>query len=459
MSKELLDSLMADITAGDLDSFREKALDLTDEQVNAIFESARPSYKSLGTASTEKHVIATVRNLREQYQKKLITTAMCGFLFQMKDEYLVDESDLTSPPNKEDFMYELPSKLPDNFNEAMPYNEQLQKKYSAKFPEGDIANYKLMEAELDENELLEVSIAANEQLEKLKESEKALDAAKYDAALDASIKKQSADEKEIIDRYLKRLFKYDVNVHSQEGKHPINNDPERVDPDELKGTHAVYDNIPPNDTHCRFNWYYNINYEKMIEATNNIYCIKPDLDEAVIVYDVVDTKEEVDAFLHKYGAASKVDIISFNLNTWTLIGPFAENRERANYYNKHNEVIKAMLTQQETDAALGEELMKNRVRTTKQKAEKVFGKDSPEFEEYRQMNPSDLESKFNAKISENSEECIRLTKEVVLDADTGKELTVDEDGIPQDALEIPITHLNARSGDTSQTRIFTRSGD
>lgn len=458
MSKNLLNSLIDEISVGNIDSVNEQLGQLTEEQLDALFGEAQP-FKSLGTASSNKMVIGSVSNLRERYLKKLITTTMVGFLFQMKEEYRVDEEDLTNPPNKDDFMEELPSSIPDDFNSSILYNEQLTKMYSEKFPTNKNVSYKDMETALSEDDLVEVAVQAKKRFEELNKPEKKLDATKYNDAIEESVKQQSDAERVVINRYLSWLFKYDKDIHAQQGEHPIENDPERVDLEELKGTHSVYDNIPPNDTHCRFTSYYEINYEKMREATKNIYNIKPDLEHGMIIYDVVDTQAEVDAFIHKYGATAKYDILSFPLNKWTLMGPFKENRDRVNYYNKHNEIIKAMLAQQEADAALGEDLMKKRIRTTKAKAEKVFGKDSPAFDEYKKMNPSELENKFNAKVTEVGDDQIKISKDVVIDSETGEELKMDEDGVPSNALEIPITTINARTGETSQTRIFSRSED
>ncbi|KAE9190442.1 hypothetical protein PF004_g21903 [Phytophthora fragariae] len=45
------------------------------------------------------------------------------------------------------------------------------------------------------------------------------------------------------------------------------------------------------------------------------------------------------------------------------------------------------------------------------------------------------------------------------DETTGKELKVDDDGVPHDALGVPITTINARTNETTQSRMFTRSMD
>lgn len=461
MSKQLLDSLITDIQTGNLTSVEDKISGLTEEELDALFGET-VSFKALGTASSDKFVIGSVSNLREKYLKKLITTTFVGFLFQMKDEYTVDENDLVEPLRKEDFEEEVAgSKLPENFNENILFTEELSKVFKSKFPESKTTAFKDMETELSEDDLILVSTNVKERYETLTKVEKVFNAAKYDEALTATIDKQSDSEREVISRFLNGLFKHNADKDSQEGSQLVEDDPERASIEEMKGTNpvtdAVYENIPSNDTHCRFNTYYDINYEQMRDATQNIYNVKPDLEHAMIVYDIVDTQSAVDSFIEKYGATAKYDILTFPLNKWTLMGPFKQNRDRVDYYNKHNSIIKSMLEQQEKDAALGEELMKKRVKSKKVRSEKVFGKDSDNFNEYKKLSPSELESKYNAKIEEIGDDKLKMIREVHVDSETGERLELDEDGVPMNALEIPITNINAKTGETSQTRIFSRS--
>lgn len=457
MPNDLFQSLINEIEAGV--NVESKLAELSEEQLDALFKEAQP-FKSLGTASSDKIVIGSVSNLREKYLKKLITTSMVSFLFQMQSEFTTDENDLTTTIDKNDFFDEVDNKqaLPDSFNIDMLYTDELKNMFVSVFP--NVKNnipFKEMEFQLSEEQLLEVSTKANQRYAELTKKEKVFNSTKYNEALEKAIETQSVDERKVINRFLEWLFKYNEDTHAEKGEQSIEDDPERKDVSSLKGSDPVYDNIPPNDTHCRFNTYYEINYEKMREATHNIYNVKPDLEHAMIIYNIADSQDGVDAFIHKYGASSKYDIVSFPLNRWTLMGPFKENRERVDYYNKHNSIIKGLLEQQEKDAALGEELMKKRIKSKKVKAEKVFGKDSPQFDEYRKLNPSELEQKYGAKVEEIDEDHIKITRDVVVNAETGEELIVDNDGVPTNALEVPITTINAKTGETTQTRIFTES--
>ncbi len=458
MSKQLYEELINDLQAGDKEAFDSKLSELTDEQIDALFGEAQ-AFKSLGPGSDKKIILASVSNLRENYLKKLITTAMVGFLFQMKDEHTVDEDDLVNSPCKEDFMIDVPKHiLPKEWDDHHFYRKHVIEFFHSKFPDSKIDDFSEMEKELSEDDLVEVNIAASEEMKKLTAVDRKLDAQEFDKAVQTAIQEQSDSERVIINKFLENLFKFDKDKHIQAGEHAIKDDPERFDINELKGTDPVYDNIPPNDTHCRFTSYYDINYEKMREATKNIYNVKPDLEHAMIVYDIVDSEEDAQTFIGKYGASSKYDILSFNMNKWTLLGSFKENRERVDYYNKHNSIIKALLEQQESDNVLAEDLMKKRVKSKKVKAEKIFGKDSEQFKEYQQLALSG--NSYGSNVIENiGDNKVKVTREAVVDQETGKPLEFDEDGVPTNALEIPVTTINAKTGEVKSSRIFTRAED
>jgi len=447
-TKSLYSELIDDINSGFTDDIETKIASLTAEELELLVRETQ-QYKSLGPAPSSKQVIASVSNLRERYVKKLITTAMVSFLYQMEKEYVVADDQLTNPPNEQDFMEEEPAQVVD-LNYDRFYSSALVSYFREHFPELiDVQAFADMEDKLTEDELLEVSSSATKAMNDINKPKSKLNQAKYFTALEAASTAQSVEERQVIRRFLDKMFHYDPIQHVQDGLQPnIHGDPER-------GSADQYDHIPPNDTHCQFTSYYEVNYEKLRQATLDIYNVKPDLEHAIIVYDVLDSQKDVDTWMGKYGASSKYDIVSFPLNCWTIQGSFKENRDRVDYYNKNNEIIKSMLEQQEKDASLGEELMKKRIKTKKVRSERVFGKDSPEFNQYRKMNPSDLESKFGINMEETADGDIKITREITINADTGAEIKTDEDGIPLDGLEVPITSINAETGETTQTRFFT----
>ncbi len=449
-TKSLYNELIADLNSGNKSAVDEKLNSLTTEELDLLLSKETQKYKSIGPASTNRQVIASVQNTTERRVEKIMATAYTSFFYQMLKEHTVSEDNLTDPPNREDYYVEVQPTEPPVLNYDKFYNEALAKFFRKNFPDQeDVQVFKQMEEQLNEDQLLEVSTAATDAMNALTKPQRKLDQAKFYAAIEAAIAAQSQAEKKVIERFLNNLLHYDPLEHVQEGLQPnLHGDPER-------GSTEQYEHIPPNDTHCQFMSFYEVNYEKIRKATFDLYNVKPDLEHMVIVYDVVDSPKDVEAWMSKYGASAKTDIVSFPLNCWTIQGAFKENRDRVDYYNKNNRIIKSMLDQQEKDANLGEELMKKRIRTRKVRSENVFGKDSPEFEKYRKMNPSDLESKYGITITDTDDGQIKVTREITVNADTGEEIKTDEDGIPLDGLEVPVTSINAATGESTQTRFFT----
>ena len=116
-----------------------------------------------------------------------------------------------------------------------------------------------------------------------------------------------------------------------------------------------------------------------------------------------------------------------------------------------------MIEQQEKDAELGTDIMKKRIKTKKLTSERVFGPDSPEFAQYKKYNQSELESKYGLKMIDMDDGSIKVTKTVTVDAATNKVLKTDDEGTPDNALDVDIININAKTGSANKTRIFTKA--
>ena len=52
---------------------------------------------------------------------------------------------------------------------------------------------------------------------------------------------------------------------------------------------------------------------------------------------------------------------------------------------------------------------------------------------------------------------IKVTKTVTVDAATNKVLKTDDEGTPDNALDVDIININAKTGSANKTRIFTKA--
>lgn len=436
MAKTDLNALLEE-AINDEKRLEENLMNMSAEELDELLRQAQP-YKSLGTAPPTKQVLCSVSNLREVYLKKFLMTGLSKYLQQMATEWTIDDSDLNEPPSKEDFEEEQPAQFSeeDTNRRTDIYLKNLEKKYKERFPNAGLVNYVDMENELSEDDLMDINVETNDEFQKLITPVKTFNHIAFNEAIEAAIKDQSDEERAVINRFINRLFIFDPAHHEQQGNHEIVDDPEREE------TKFV---APPNDTFVRFDKYLSINHDDIRKLTNDLYNVKPDLEHAMIIYDVVDSQDEAQKWIAKNGSTSKFDIISFNLNTWTLLGDFKQNRERIEYYNKHNQIIKRMLEQAEKDNVLGEDMLKKRVKTQKIKSTKVFGKDDEKLKTYQEL--------AGVKVENLDDDTVQVTTEAVIDS-KGVVHKTDEDGDPVDLVEVPIIEIKP-DGSVEKTKFFT----
>ena len=173
--------------------------------------------------------------------------------------------------------------------------------------------------------------------------------------------------------------------------------------------------IPPQDTFHRWQYYTEVNYEELRTATEAIYHEKPDLDWALVIYEYFEgTAREVDEafdrFRVQYQDEVITDIKGIDLNQWTLLGDFKENRSKTTFYNKYTDVLKRILDRHAQDKALGQDLMRNRVRQLKAKNIRETGPDAPGLSTYKSQHASQSLSSMGAERVIGREEMARLER-------------------------------------------------
>ena len=199
--------------------------------------------------------------------------------------------------------------------------------------------------------------------------------------------------------------------------------------------------------------YYDVNYEKLRDAVRYLYAEKPDIEVAVNVYGSFDSLEEANKFVEKNKDKVITNVLTLTNNKWNLIGSFKENRDRVNFYNKNTVILENIIKQRESDAKIGKELLSKRVRKMKAKNIKRYGKDHPNFTKYKKQNLDGVYDTTITKITEEDDEIVvEHTMEI---ADTGA--AIDEDGVPEDSLEIKVTKVNAKTSEIEQQTIYTKA--
>ena len=160
-------------------------------------------------------------------------------------------------------------------------------------------------------------------------------------------------------------------------------------------TQTTRDIIPPHDIFSKFNRYFESNYEQLVDAVNDLYCEKPQLEFAVNVYGVYDNEEEAEKFKKKHADEVITTVYTGKTGQWSFLAPTIEQRESVNYYNKDTVIMEEMQKQLERDEKLGRDLMSKTIKKEKKKNELIAGKDDESFIKWRAQN-TDL-SRLGAK--------------------------------------------------------------
>ena len=443
----------------ELEQNPDKINELTDEQAIEVDKFLNPYGATI--YGEEKYTCVSFTNLKEKYMQRLLMTGFVGFIYQMNKEYEIDEDDLKSEYldqlNKDDFYEMIPHQDSSNkeFLNALNKTLYIECKYEYlhnKFLSIDEEtkedeetyqnNYKV-----SEDEEMEIQTNVNNELEKRIQPTKHFNNEKYLAKKYEFIKEQSDAEREVISRFLNKFFKYNPSDHTSEVI-SNSNDPERKKPK----TAAFLDIIPPNDTYGRFQYYFDVNYEDLREAVFYLYNEKPDIEVALNIYDTFPTLDECTEYINKNKDKVITNIMTLTNYKWNLLGPFKQNRDRISFYNENTQVLENILKQQEEDAKMGKKLLDDRIRKKKVKNIKEYGKTDPAVAQYLKDHPSEIS--VNAHKVEIKEDKVIVTEEFEVSELGAK---VDEDGTPEDAIEIGVTSINLKDNKISTTKIYTKA--
>lgn len=442
----------------ELETNPDKINNLTEEQVIEVEKYLNPYGATL--YGDEKYTCISFTNLKEKYMQKLLTTALIGFTYQMCNEYKIDDEELNINLDKTDFEEE--TEHPDKKNpEFMKiFEENTYKELKIQYVKEKLDNSKeeydnnilsmdnISKYVLTEEEEITLRTNTNNKIHDTLKPRIFFNNEKFLAKKEELINKQSNEEQKIIKNFLNKLFKYDPNNHTSEVYNSNHNDPERIIPQD----NNFLDNIPPNDTYGRFQYFYDVNYEKLREAVHYLYNDKPDIEVAINVFDTFNSIDECNEYINKNKDKVITNIMTLTNYKWNLLGSFKQNRERITFYNENTQILENILKQQEEDAKLGKKLLDERVRKRKIKNVKEYGKTDPAVAKYLKENPNDITN--NAHKVDILDDKVIITEEIEV-SETGAK--VDEDGTPEDAIEIGVTSINLKDNKVSTSKIYTKA--
>ena len=210
---------------------------------------------------------------------------------------------------------------------------------------------------------------------------------------------------------------------------------------------------PPADVYHNFNRYFTNHYEQLREVCKALFNEKPDLEYAITLYDTFKTPEAAREYKIQHESEFRSEVFTIESGAVTLLGPFNENRQRVNFYNKNTEVMKRMMEQMESDHKLGKDLMEKKVRKEKKKNIDEMGVDNPGLAAYaKTMNTvQDLGAK-KILTREEQEEYVAAKKKA-------EQLREDYE-IPDEAIQVDVFFPKTNADgevELSKTKFYTQA--
>lgn len=403
--EKLLKQILSDPDIVDnLDDETVVAIGIYENQYNRILDAAK------------QYVVMSLTNMRRKYIEKLMMTAIIAFVYRQADEWGVPDGVYVQSVEK------------------MADKEQL-------------VSGKILTEQDEKKEIEEIK-------------KKAPNMPEFETT-------RNRQKRAIVHEFLNSIFEYNPDKHVASAYAPNEKDPERskIDPksakDRLKKRlmnkkepptvqEVTTAKIPPVDTFHRMRYYYEHNFEELRKVVQDLYAEKPDLEEAVAVYGTFDTREKAQEFIQKYSKSFVSSVMTVEMNRWAFTGPFKTNRERLDFYSQETEVLKQIFEQNEKDARIGAELMKNRVRRKKKENIEQAGPDAKELTAYKKSLGPGI-------ATQGAIDLTTATQEQLDEYYNVKKL---DDELPDNAVQVDVfTTKHGEGGVLEKTEIFTKADD
>jgi len=396
---------------------------MNDSEILELRKKLNPYGRTI--QGSNKVVTFSYTDLQGQYQKKILTTAMIGYLNRMCDEWEVPAGipviSVYEHCKNPELINEFEKGLTDPTDQLLNDIEE---------------NKKMMEKRVVVKEFLEYMFQYNPDIHvrsayKPNPNDVDRDILNTPTAQLAiyELKQKDSKFKEDMHQYeIDVLVRKQLEENGEKFDTPVKAS-EKVLTDVTKFTTEM---IPPQDLYHRFNHYYETNYEELQSIVEDLYCEKPCFETAINPYCVHDNDEDADKFINKHRDEVISTIYKAHTGKWNIISPFKKVRDSMKFFNKNTEVLEQIADQIEKDAKIGAELMKKRIKIQKKKNIKIEGADDPEFVKWKSTNTT--------------------LKDMGAETLNEKDL---EDECPPDALEVPVFRISKGGTKMEVTKFYT----
>ena len=333
-----------------LEAFPEVALQLDQDNMGKLYKEANPYQKPIQEGA-DRYMCVSVTNLKESYLKRELMMGFIGFIFQVLEEYELDEDNL-EVPSVEKLLEEIPETTEETDGKGK-------------------------EAATEEDAVETEVVKTRRQLAEDKRKK--------------LVSEETSYVKEHIYKFLNQYLEFDPHIHVRSAEDERGDDTSREEPSGPDAVKHAVKKTPPLDTFHRWKYYMDVNYDALRKITVDKFCHKPYLDWCIMPYGVhFETPDEAQKYVRKHADQLPTDARVCKAWNWTFMQSFKGNRDRVNYNNDQTIILEKILRNIEEEAKLGRDMMKKRVHVKKKENIKNEGPDDESFEVYKKEFPSAL---------------------------------------------------------------------
>jgi hypothetical protein len=376
---------------------REWIAQLPEDQLLDAMKAVNPYGVTLPVKSADVETVSiSYTNMRLEFMKRLVTTGMIGFVMKMLKEYKtpdevapVDVGDYLADPT----IIDPPAYIKDKsiLAKYQEYRDSMAERVA-------IWNFFTSIFDFDPDRHVTSAMQTN-----TKDPTRACPDT-------AAVRRAIMSEKNTIRKTVKRAD-YEAGVADLK---PVT--------DATEVEKAAYGVIPPLDLFAKFDRYLEEHYEEYMGCVAGLYGATPDIDFCLIVYDKHDNAAAAKTFKERYMEQVIAPITNITKNRWVALGPYRENREKLDFFNRHTEVLKEMIDQRERDSHVATDIMKKRIKTKKAQNIAEAGPDDKEFLKYLKANKPEISRMGGEHIRQDN-------------------IAEEDDQCPDDAVEVNVFTL------------------
>ena len=204
--------------------------------------------------------------------------------------------------------------------------------------------------------------------------------------------------------------------------------------------------VPSRNLIRNFERYMERFYEQLRMVTKLLYSDDPGLEDALIIYDSFQSKEQADEFCKTNSDKFIAPVLTLRHRLWTCHAPFSENKRNTTAYSKDCPIMYQLLEKQHKDDLLIQDFTRTKAAKASKRSMKDLSEEEKEkFKEYK-------------RFVDGMKGATELTKESMNEIEEKKKWLAEKAAdlyCPEDGIIVPIIELDGKQ--TKRKVLYTKA--